>query len=51
LASARTDFTHLHHDGRVVMGRVGGKRTAAHSDWPADWTAEGELQLFFSENR
>ncbi len=28
------------------MGRVGGKRTAAHSDWLADQTAERELQLF-----
>jgi hypothetical protein len=48
LRSALTDFTHLHHDGCVVMGRVGGERTAAHSDWLADQTAERGAQLFFS---
>jgi hypothetical protein len=30
------------------MGRVGGKRTAAHSDWLADQPAERGPQLFFS---
>src|SRR5919109_955565 len=45
LRSALTDFTHLHHDGRVVMGSVRGERTAAHSDWLADQTAERGPQL------
>jgi hypothetical protein len=30
------------------MGRVGGKRTAAHSDWLADQPAERGPQLLFS---
>jgi hypothetical protein len=32
----------------MVMGSVRGKRTAAHSDWLADQTAERGPQLFFS---